>query len=102
MVRGLLKEPWRPAKGPVVAADQPAYNAGEHMARGQPVYEQQQVQKAQMEQGVAIIRHYIRSAYTAESVQDFSKAKSIIIQVLGLNLLLRYLSYPPVKARHAL
>jgi non-ribosomal peptide synthetase component F len=54
------------------------------MKMEQPVYEQQQVRKAQMDQEGAVFRHDIRSTYTAESVQNFCKTQGITIQALGL------------------
>ena len=91
---GMLKGPGVPAEGPVVGANRQAYNTGEQMVMEQPVCEQQQVRKAQMEREGTVIRHNIRSTYTAERVQDFCKTQGITIQALGLTC------YSAVLATH--
>jgi ferricrocin synthase len=81
---GMLKEPVGPVKGPVVPADRPAHSAEGPTTMEQPVYEQQQIQRAQIDPESTVIRHDIQSTSTAESVQDFCKTQGITIQALGL------------------
>src|SRR5947209_2324151 len=80
----MSKEPGGPAEGPVVPADRPAHDAEGQMTMEQPVYEQQQAQRAQIEPERTVIRHDIQSTSTAENIQDFCKTQGITIQALGL------------------